>query len=50
MKIEDVQKKEQLKTVRLNLKVTKDVSLWMKTNNVSPQSVFDLSMKDLMKK
>ncbi len=50
MKIQDVQKKEQPKKVRLNLKTTKEISMWMKENKVSPQAVFDLSMKDLMGK
>lgn len=50
MKIQDVQKKEQPKIVRLNLKTTKEISSWMKENKVSPQAVFDLSMKELMEK
>lgn len=32
MKKQDLQKKEQQKTVRLNLKTTKKVSEWMKDN------------------
>lgn len=50
MELKQVQRKEEPKTRRLNLKITKTASEWMTKNNVSPQSVFDLSIQELMEK
>ena len=50
MEIKDVKRKFEKKNVRVNLGVTKEVSLWMKKEKVSPQLVFDLTIKDLMNK
>ncbi len=51
MKIKDVTRetKEELKTKRLNLKITKSVSKWMTENNISPQMIFDKSIEELQK-
>jgi len=48
MKLKQVQRKEELKSIRLNLKTTSRASKWMKENNVSPQMIFDLAVVDLM--
>ncbi len=50
MKIQDVKKKEQPKTVRLNLKTTEEISKWMKKENVSPQLIFDKAVEELKQK
>ncbi len=50
MKIQDVKRKEQPKIVRLNLKTTKEISKWMKKENVSPQLIFDKSVEELKQK
>ncbi|KKN48517.1 hypothetical protein LCGC14_0652100 [marine sediment metagenome] len=51
MKIKDVtrQEKDELKTVRINLKTTKSVSKWLSEKNISPQKVFDLAIVELRK-
>ncbi len=51
MKIKDVtrEKKDELKSVRINLKTTKSVSKWMTDNQVSPQMVFDKAIEHLQK-
>lgn len=46
MKIKDVTKKER-KDVRINLKISKKNSKWMKEKNISPQKLFDTSLKEL---
>ncbi len=48
MKIQEVktQRKEK-KSIRINLKITKSISQWMKENEISPQKVFDLALKEL---
>lgn len=50
MDIKDVKRKEQPKSVRLNLKTDKKASKWMKDNDVSPQMVFDKAIDELMKR
>ncbi len=47
MKIKEVKKKEQPKSVRLNLKTTKEISKWMKKENISPQLIFDKAVEEL---
>lgn len=48
MDIQNIQRKDR-KNVRVNLKTTKQVSKWMKDKNISPQALFDESVKELMK-
>lgn len=50
MKKKDVtrEKKDELKTVRINLKITKSNADWLTKENVSPQKVFDLAMQELI--
>jgi hypothetical protein len=50
MEIKDVvrETKKELKTKRINLKITKSVSEWLTEKNISPQKVFDLTIEDLM--
>lgn len=50
MELKQVTRKSEPKTKRLNLKTTKTSSIWMKENNISPQLVFDLAIKELMDK
>lgn len=52
MEIKDVvrENKDKPKTVRINLRTTKDVSEWLTNKNVSPQKVFDLAIAELMNK
>ena len=51
MDIKDVtrEKKDELKSVRINLKTTKSVSEWMAEKNISPQMIFDKSVEELQK-
>lgn len=51
MEIKDVTRKEkdELKTVRINLRITKTVSKWLSKRKISPQKVFDLSIVELRK-
>ncbi len=49
MEIQDVKRSER-KEVRINLKISKQVSKWMKENEVSPQKIFDKSIEELMNK
>lgn len=51
MNIKDVRRKasEERKNVRINLKITKSVSKWLKKENISPQKLFDEAIKDLKK-
>lgn len=49
MKLKDVQvERKEKKNIRINLKTTQTISKWMKTNSVSPQMVFDKTLKELM--
>lgn len=50
MEIKQVIRKHEKKEHRLNLQTTDRASKWMKENNVSPQAVFDLAVKELMEK
>lgn len=50
MKIEQVIRKYEKKTSRLNLQTTDRASKFMKEKNISPQAVFDLAIKELMDK
>lgn len=50
MKLKDVQVEyKERKDVRINLKTTGKISKWMKDKSVSPQKVFDETLKELMK-
>lgn len=49
MDIKKVQRTEEPKIRRINLKTTKSASEWMTKHNVSPQRVFDEALKELMK-
>ena len=51
MEIKDVtrQKKNELKTIRINLKTTKTISKWLSEKNISPQKIFDLAIVELRK-
>ena len=51
MNIKDVTRKErkEVKNVRINLKITKSISEWMKEKNISPQMIFDKSIVELSK-
>lgn len=51
MKIKDVtrQEKDELKAVRINLRITKTVSKWLSEKKISPQKVFDLAIAELRK-
>ncbi len=37
------------KTVPINLKITKEVSTWLKDNGISPTLLFDRTVEELMK-
>lgn len=50
MELKQVKRKEEPKSKRINLKTTRTASKWMNENNVSPQLVFDLAIKELMNK
>jgi len=52
MEIEDVKRpsKKVAKTVNINLKVTPQVSKWLKDNGVSPTLLFDKTVKEMMEK
>ena len=50
MKIQDVKRKKQPKTIRLNLKTTEEISNWMKKENLSPQLIFDKAVEELKQK
>ena len=51
MNIKNVKRKvsEERKNVRINLKITKSVSTWLKKEDISPQKLFDEAIKDLRK-
>ncbi len=49
MKKQDVQRIER-KTVPISIRTYPKYSKWMKDNNVSPNSVFNEAMKELMAK
>ncbi len=51
MNMKDVTRKakSERKNVRINLRTTRSVSKWMNDKSVSPQKVFDLTVKELMK-
>ena len=50
MELKNVQVEyKERKDVRINLGTTKKISKWMKDNSVSPQRVFDETLKELMK-
>ena len=49
MKKQDVQKKER-KSVSISIRTYPKYSKWMRDNNVSPNAVFDESMKELVGK
>jgi len=51
MKLKEVQRKEDKikRKVTMSIRTTKEVSEWMKENNVSPTRVFDLAIEELRK-
>jgi hypothetical protein len=48
MKIEDIKKPDEKKTVRLNLVTYPSISKWMKDNKISPNALFDKAVKELI--
>ena len=52
IELEKVKKKdrEEMKSVRMQIRTTPKISKWMKKNKVSPSLVFDHALKELMKK
>jgi len=50
MKIEDIkQKQKQKKNVNINLKITPEVSKWLKENKISPTRLWDTAVEELRK-
>ena len=47
MKIQDVQKKER-KSIPISIRTYPKYSKWMRDNNISPSSVFNEAMKELV--
>ncbi len=47
--IKELQRKER-KSMKLGLRIKKSESVWMKKHNVSPQRLWDESLKELMEK
>ena len=52
IEIEKVKKKdpEEMKSVRMQIRTTPNISKWMKKNKVSPSLVFEKAIEELMKK
>ncbi len=51
MKIEEVKKrKRQTKNVPINLRITQEVSDYLRENEISPQRVFDLAVIEIREK
>ncbi len=49
MEIKDIQRKER-KEIKVQLRIKKSQSAFMKKNNISPQALFDKSLEKLMEK
>jgi hypothetical protein len=48
MKIEEVKKRNERKTVRINLKITPAISKWMRRHQISPTALFNEAVRELM--
>lgn len=48
MKIQEVIRKER-KTIRISIRTSKEKSKFLKENNISPNTVFDKAVTELMK-
>lgn len=51
MEIQDVKKikDRNKKTIGISIKISKDVSEWMKENNLSPTAIFNKAIENLRK-
>ncbi len=49
MKIENIQRRKQdNKSLSISIRITKDMSNWLRDKNISPTALFESAVKELM--
>lgn len=50
MELKDITKKFERKNIGMTIRITKSNRKYMKENNISPQLLFDMALKEFMEK